>query len=138
MKILKLLFFATVLLVSCSKQNRESRQYEHDILGTWELDHVSCGACPPGAQRRYPAGNGNTIKFTSNNKYVSTDSTSSRQSGKYRLYVTKECSNSGNTVVEFDRKSSEVRYVSFWNDKLVLSSPYCWTDITSTVYRKVE
>lgn len=116
-----LLLLLTVCFVSC-KKDKNTPPSSAPLMGTWELRRGPAGI---GSSREYLPGNGQTIKFSSGDKYVQHWSSQSADSGTFRL--TSEVAKYNNKRVNMIRfGDSPTRDVfNIVNDTLSLSTyPY--------------
>jgi len=130
-----------VLLVSahsCKKEEPAEKQIKSQITGQWELEYYSCVECiiPPTA---YPQGNGNIIEFAKDGRFIRKLKDSITFNGHYNIVTNKECNKSGNLSLQTNETANgSVRFITIENSKLQLSTPSCYADGATSIYRRIE
>jgi hypothetical protein len=133
-----LLLLLLVASNSCKKEERTENRIKSKIIGRWELELYSCGECIT-QLTIYPQGNGNIIEFAKDGQFVKKSKDSITFNGRYDIITDKECNKSGNVALQTNEAvNGFVRFITIENLKLQLSTPSCYADGATSIYRRVE
>jgi hypothetical protein len=125
-------------IYSCKKEEQAEKQIKSQITGQWELQLYSCGECLL-PLTTYPQGNGNIVEFTYDGRFIRKLKDSITFSGRYNIVTNKECNKSGNLALETNETANgSVRFITIENFKLQLSTPGCYADGATSIYRRIE
>ncbi len=133
-----LLLVLLVAASSCKKEEQADKQIQSQLSGQWELEYYLCGECviPPTV---YPQGNGNIIEFAKNSRFIRKLKDSITFDGRYAIITSKECNKSGNLALQTNETiNGSVKFITFENSKLQLSTPGCYADGAISIYRRIE
>ncbi len=134
--------FFTILIAtivsSCGKDNR-LENFKNQISGKWEIEKRVCGECM-NPLITYSEGNGNTIVLLTDGTFERRIHDSVIFKGKFFLTKSAECGKPGSDISLSTNESSNVTplFVQIESGKLQLSTPYCYTDGASTIYRRIQ
>lgn len=128
-----------MLLISCSKEKQETRNVERAVVGTWELENISCGECVPGIAGVDPPGNGNIIEFSNDGNYLERIQDSVTSQGSYQIFISTECGNPGQIAISRNVNSSSwIQFINFKADRLIIATPHCYSDGETLIYRRLQ
>jgi hypothetical protein len=123
------------LSMSCKKAN-ELTDIKAQIVGTWELERYSCGECPPSLQT-FPPINRKLIIVSSDGTFERRVGDSVAFKGNYSIKRSTECNKSGDPAFLTNESSNaSPLFIRFDGDKLMLSTPYCYTDGAVSIYHR--
>lgn len=135
---LLLLLFVTIIF-SCKKEN-DLNDLKNKISGKWELRQIICGECP-NPITYFLQGNGNVIVLSTEGIFERRIDDSITFQGSYVLQRNKECNKATGDIALSTNERSDPRPVFFVQldaDNLQLSTPYCYADGATSIYRRVE
>ena len=134
---LLLLLFLTITF-SCKKEN-DLNDLKNKISGKWELRQVSCEECS-NPVTYFLQGNGNIIVLSAKGIFERRIGNSITFQGSYVLERSKECNKATGDIAlsTNERSDSKPLFVQLDTDNLQLSTPYCYTDGATSIYRRVE
>ena len=123
---------------SCSK-DRRLEDFKNQVAGKWEIEKRICGECM-NPLTTYPEGNGNIIVLLTDGTFERRIHDSVTFKGKFFLNISDECGKPGSDISLFTNESSITTplFVQIVGGKLQLSTPYCYSDGSSTLYRKIQ
>ena len=126
------------IVSSCGKDSR-LENLKNEIGGKWEIEKRICGECIT-PLTIYPEGNGNIIVLLTEGTFERRLYDSVIFKGKFFLNKSAECDKPGTDISLSTNESSNVTplFVQIESGKLELSTPYCYTDGASTIYRRIQ
>ncbi|HUC82432.1 MAG TPA: hypothetical protein VMR70_16115 [Flavisolibacter sp.] len=131
-------FILAIAACSCKKEGQAEKQLKSQITGQWELEIYSCGECPV-PFTSYPQGSGHIIAFTKDGRFIRKLKDSIIFSGRYAIVTNKECTKTGNLALQTtETANGPVNFITIENLKLQLSTPACYSDGATSVYRRIE
>jgi hypothetical protein len=128
----------TAILVSCKKENAINI-LKDKIAGTWEIEKIECGLCI-NPITNFPPGNNNLIIFNTTNVFERKQNNTSVFTGNYSIVSSKECNQSTGdmALLTNENNPSSPLFIQIVNEKLQLSTPYCYADGAITTYRRIQ
>ncbi|HEX7906269.1 MAG TPA: hypothetical protein VF487_20485 [Chitinophagaceae bacterium] len=134
---LLLLLFVTIIF-SCKKEN-DLNDLKNKISGKWELRQIICGECA-NPITYFLQGNGNVIVLSTEGVFERRIDDSITFQGSYVLQRNKECNKATGDIALSTNEGSDPRplFVQLDADNLQLSTPYCYADGATSIYRRVE
>ncbi len=129
MKAILLVFLAFVFF-SCKKE-----QLRDDIAGTWEYEkYFGEAQLPP-----LPPGNGKIIVLYESGRFERWQHDTLVFKGEYKLKKKKDCyPGGGDFAMRTNETNSSDLFVSLVEGKLMLGTSNCYTDPSTTVYRRLK
>ncbi len=126
------------LLISCKKDN-DITDIKNNITGKWETESNSCGLCNTSFTNYLP-GNGNFIIISENGNFERKIHDTLLFKGSYSILKNKDCNKSSGdfAFTTNEQPISSIKFITINNDKLTLSTPYCYQDGSVTTYRRIN
>jgi hypothetical protein len=127
-----------IFVCSCSK-NSQLENFRSQVAGKWEIEKRICGECP-NSLTNYPAGNGGIIVLFNDGRFERHINDSIIFNGKFLLNKSHECDKPNSDIALSTNESSNSipLFVRIESGKLHLSTPYCYADGASTIYRRIQ
>jgi hypothetical protein len=123
---------------SCKKEVRAEKQIKSQIVAQWELSFYSCGECII-PSTTYPQGNGNTIGFAEDGRFLKKLKDSVTFNGHYDIVTSKVCDKAGNVALQTNESTNgSLRFITLENETLQLSTPGCYTDGAVSIYKRIN
>ena len=132
MKRISLLLISTALFCSCEKDNVSNQRFK----GIWEYEnHFGY----PFANGYLPPGNGRIIVLSADGSFERKQHDTVMFRGRYHLDLQKDCYGDEKKIhfSTNDNGYSWDSYINIDSGKLKLSTPNCYQDGGTTVYRKI-
>ena len=128
------LLFLFIFLISCKKDPAVTRI--NDLAGKWEFSvTLGYGIFPPAV----PEGNGRIISFKRNGVFQRWAHDTLLFKGIYQLRIKSDCSQKKATFLNTnDAEFVDNFTVIVRNDSLFISTPSCYTDGATSIYRKIS
>lgn len=123
---------------SCSKDQR-LEDFKNQIFGKWEIEKWVCVECL-NPLTNYPAGNGNIMVLLKDGTFEKRLHDSVIFKGRFFITKSNECGNPDSDYA-FSTNESSIStplFVQIQSGKLQLSTPSCYTDGATTIYRRIE
>lgn len=128
----------STIVSSCSKDNR-LENFKNQIVGKWEIEKRVCGECVT-PLTTYHEGNGSIIVLLNDGTFERRIHDSVIFKGRFFLNKSEECGKPGSDISLSTNESSMLTplFVQIVQGKLQISTPYCYTDGASTIFRRIE
>ena len=134
----RLVLFALIALsISCKKGN-QGTDLKKSIVGAWELEQYSCGACMIPV-RKYPPDNGNIIVLSADGSFRRRSHDTLVLQGTYVVETSKVCNTGSGDPAIFINEGvvATPQFIQLQGQKLILSTPYCYADGATSTYRRI-
>lgn len=136
-KIILSLFSVAVLTASCKKEHNVNA-LKNQLAGTWELERAICGECLI-PNTSYAPGNGNLLIFGNDGSFQRKKQDTVLFNGTFSVIISKECSSNGDQALTTSESAGATpQFINIYTDSLVLSTPSCYQDGGSTVYKRIR
>jgi hypothetical protein len=132
------LFFLALLFSFCScKKDNAIKTLKSDIVGTWELEKVSGY---PFNQPVLPLGNGRIIVVGENGVFERKQHDTLIFRGNYSIQTKKDCHERNSDIIFSTNESAsgDYRFIEISDGKLLLSTPNCYQDGATAIYRRLR
>jgi hypothetical protein len=128
------LLFLFTFFISCKKDPAITRP--SDLTGKWEFSvTMGFGIFPPTA----PAGNGRTISFKRNGVFQRSAHDTLLFNGIYLLRTKSDCAQEKATFLSTNDPGFVNNFtVMVRNDSLFISTPSCYIDGATSIYKKIS
>jgi len=133
-----LIILLSFIFFSCSKDNR-LENLRNQVAGKWEIEKRVCGECT-NPLIIYPEGNGNIIVLLTDGTFERSIHDSVTFKGMFFLNKSDECGKPDSDISLSTNETSTptALFVQIESGKLQLSTPYCYSDGASTIYRRIQ
>jgi hypothetical protein len=133
----KILFVALLFSFFSCKKDKEVKMLKQDIVGTWELKKV---VGYPFNQQPLPPGNGRIIVLEKNGLFERKQHDTVTFRGSYSLRTKKDCHERNSDIIFATTESSsgDYQYIEILDGELLLSTPNCYQDGATAVFRRLK
>lgn len=139
MQKISLSLFSIVLLMASCKKEHNVNALKDQLSGTWELERTICGECFV-PNTNYAPGNGNLLVFGDDGSFQRKKQDTVLFTGTFSVIISKECSSNGDQALTTNESSTGTtpQFIALNADSLVLSTPSCYQDGGSTIYKRIR